>query len=159
MTDRPLSDFEIRMLENIEEHGWFALHVSDPEGHEANFSYSVGFTQSLGTPEFIIFGLPKDLRHQMLWSVFRQIKAGREVTPGERWQGLLEGFDCVGMAATDPELFTEYAISANWFWRHQGHAGHPEVIQLVWPGSKDGLFPWDDGCSPDVIAAQQKLWA
>ena len=108
MTDRPLNDFETRTLDNIATHGWSALHVFDPDGLGAEFSYSVGFT---------------------------------------------------GMAATDPELFTEYATSANWFWRHQGHTGHPDVIQLVWPGSKDGLFPWDDGCSPDVIAAQPRLWA
>ena len=159
MTDRPLNDFETRTLDNIATHGWSALHVFDPDGLGAEFSYSVGFTRTLGAPEFIVFGLPKDLRHYMLSEVFRQIKAGCTAAPGQRWHNLIEGFDCVGMAATDPELFTEYATSANWFWRHQGHTGHPDVIQLVWPGSKDGLFPWDDGCSPDVIAAQPRLWA
>jgi hypothetical protein len=59
------------MLENIDVHGWFALHVFDPEGLEPQFSYSVGFTQTLGTPEFVVFGLPKDLRHNILWEVFR----------------------------------------------------------------------------------------
>jgi hypothetical protein len=81
------------------------------------------------------------------------------VEPGQRWQELIEGFGCIGMAATDPKLFTEYATFANWFWRHKGHAGHPGVIQLVWPGSEDSLFPWEEGCSPDVIAAQPKLWS
>lgn len=77
------------------------------------FSYSSGFTKSLNKPEFIIFGLNKDLTHNMLWQVYHQLKAGAVPEDGMRWGGLLEGFDCISKKAIHPDLFKEYATSAN----------------------------------------------
>ncbi|MEL6324483.1 MAG: DUF4262 domain-containing protein, partial [Pseudomonadota bacterium] len=73
--------------------------------------------------------------------------------------GLLEGFDCVSVEADHPALFTEYATWSNWFWKTQGHDGHPPVYQIVWPGARDGLFPWEASCAEEVIAAQPQLWS
>lgn len=58
-----------------------------------------------------------------------------------------------------PDLFTEYATSANWFWNDQGQDGHPPVYQIAWPGARDGLFPWEEGCAEEVITAQPQLWS
>lgn len=78
---------------------------------------------------------------------------------GKRWSDLLEDFDCVTTEADHPDLFTEYATSADWFWRTQGRDGHPPVYQIVWPGAQQGLFPWEEDCAQDVITAQPKLWS
>ena len=125
MTRRELNQFEQNILSNVNKHGWHGLHVFDPEETSPNFSYSVGFPETLGAPEFIVFGLPHDLTHQMLWEVFKQIKAGAEPTHGRRWSDLLEGFDCISLTANHDSLFTEYLISSHWYWRHSGRDGSP----------------------------------
>ena len=135
-----------------------ATSVFDPEGINPDFTYSTGFTKTLGSPEVIVFGLDRKLMHSMIWNAFRDIQKGATLKDGGRWADLLEGFDCYVKRAEHAELFTEYAVSADWFWRHMGHEGHPEVFQIVWPGAQQGLFPWDEGCDPYVISQQPKLW-
>jgi len=152
------SEYETKLLANIEEHGWQLTYVFDPDGMEPDFGYSVGFTKSLASPEFIIFGLPRDLIHNMLWEIYRQVKRGLELKDGLRVQDLLEGFDCILRKADHKELYQEYLVSADWFWKDCGHVGHPEAYQIVWPGAQDGLFPWDDDCHESVIKAQTRLW-
>jgi hypothetical protein len=154
-----LTDFQKNILTNVEKHGWFATTVFDPEGKNPTFTYSIGFSKTLGAPEFIVFGLNNDLMHDMLWEVFHQIKAGAVPKSDMRWSNLIEGFDCVTQKAVHSELHKEYTASANWFWRHQGNSGHPEVYQLVWPGAQQGLFPWEEGCDSYVISQQTQLWA
>lgn len=158
MSGPEYNKFEKDMLAKIEEYGWFAMQVFDPDGKDEPFTYSIGLTQTLNSPELIVFGLPKALMHDMLWQVFRQIKAGASVEHGKRWADIIEGYECVTVEATHPDLFKEYATSANWFWKDRGNEGHPPVFQLVWPGTGHRLFPWDEGCSQDVIDAQPKLW-
>ena len=152
------SDYEQKLFSVVEEHGWQFTFVFDPEGLTPDFGYSVGFTTSLSAPEFIIFGLPRELTHNMLWEIYRQIENGAFPVDGMRWQNLLEGFDCISRRATHEKLHSEYTASANWFWQEKGNAGNPEVYQIVWPGAQQGLFPWDDGCVQDVIDAQPRLW-
>ena len=152
-----LTDYEKNVILNFEKHGWFATSVFDPDGNDPMFTYSTGFGKTLGTPEFIVFGLNKDLMHNMLWEVFHQIKAGAEPQDGMRWSDLLEGFDCFSKKACHPDLHKEYTCTANWFWRHDGNSCPLEVYQLVWPGAQQGLFPWEDGCDPYVISQQTQL--
>jgi len=152
------SDYEQKLFSVVEEHGWQFTFVFDPDGLNPDFGYSVGLATSLGAPEFIIFGLTRELMQAMVWEIYRQIEKGAVPTDGMRWQGVLEGFDCISRKATHKNLHSEYTVSADWFWRENGNAGNPEVYQLVWPGAQDGLFPWDDGCSQEVIDAQPSLW-
>tara|TARA_R110000787_G_scaffold4726_1_gene17817 strand:+ start:952 stop:1857 length:906 start_codon:yes stop_codon:yes gene_type:complete len=159
MTESEITPADQRILDDIARHGWHSCHVFDPELATPNFTYTVGFTQTLDAPEFIVFGLHRDEMHAMLSEVFRQIKAGRKVDGGQAWQGLSPDFDCIGKKAADEALFTLYMPVADGFWKHQGHRGHPAVVQLVWPGWLDGLYPWDEGCAANVIAAQPKLWS
>lgn len=151
-------DEERRVLESIEIHGWYAVHRFDPELKEPNFTYTVGFSKTLNAPEFIVFGLHRDSMHEILAGVFDQIKAGRKLMDNQVWTGLTEDFDCVGRKASDPDIFEKYAVMADWFWKRAGNQGHPALIQLVWPGLLDGLYPWDEGCREEVKTAQTKLW-
>ena len=154
-----LSEYETKLLANVEEHGWQASHVFDPDGNDPDFTYSVGFTKSLHMPEFIIFGLNRELMHNMLWEIYHQLKAGAVPEDGMRWQGLLEGFDCISKKADHPDLFKEYTTSANWLWKRQKRDGNPEIYQMVWPGAQQGLFPWEPDCDPYVISQQSALWS
>lgn len=158
MGKNELTDYERGIFANVEKHGWHSVHVFDPEGVAPGFSYSVGFPKTLAAPEFIVFGLPSKLMHNMLWGVFEQIKSGTQAEHGRRWSDLIEGFDCVSLIADHDHLFSEYLISSKWFWTQTGHTGVPPVMQLVWPGKLGGLFPWDPGCSELVMDVQPKLW-
>jgi len=153
-----LNDYEIKLLKNVEEHGWHATCVFDPDGNDPLFTYSTGFTKSLDKPEFIIFGLSKELMHDMLWEVYSQLEAGAVPQDGMRWQDLLEGTDCVSKKATHPDLLKEYTRSSKWLWNHQKRDGNPEIYQMVWPGAQQGLFPWEKNCDPYVITQQPALW-
>ncbi len=146
------------LLSNVDEHGWQFTFVFDNKTDNPDFGYSIGFPKTLNAPEFILFGLPRNLMHNMLWGIFRQIQNGETVHDGKRWKNLIEGFDCISRKADHSDLFTEYVLSSDWLWKENGNAGHPEVYQLVWPGSQQGLFPWEEGCSEQVIEAQTKLW-
>ncbi|PHS36366.1 MAG: hypothetical protein COA91_12265 [Robiginitomaculum sp.] len=152
------TDYEHKLFSMVDEHGWQCTYVFDSEGKQPDFAYSVGFTKSLNAPEFIVFGLPKNIMNHIIWEVFRQVKNGATPVDGMRWHGLLESFDCIIRKARHKDLYTEFTISANWFWRETGNTGNPEVYQIVWPGAQQGLFPWDDGCAQDVIDSQPHLW-
>ena len=154
-----LKDYEVEILKNVEKHGWHATTVFDPDGNNPDFTYSTGFTKSLNKPEFIVFGVNRELMHDMLWGIYDQMEAGAVPSDGMRWKGILEGFDCVSKKANHPDLFEKYTVSADWLWRYQEREGHPEIYQMVWPGAQQGLFPWDDDCNPYVIEQQSALWS
>jgi len=156
--DRPLTDYEQGLLDNIEEHDWSCTSVIDPEAEEPSFSYSIGLTSTLESPEFIVFGLPASLMHAMLSEIVRQLRDGLSVEDGSRVSGLLAGFDCVVRAVHPDNIVRDYLNSAIWYWNHTDHEGVPPVFQIVWPGAKDGLLPWDEGCSDIVREMQPPLW-
>lgn len=151
--------YEQNIVSNVETHGWFCASVFDPDGTDPAFSYSVGFARTLGCAEFIVAGLSGELMHAMLWKVFCQIKAGAVPADRKRWTGVLDGFECESRAVHPTNIDLNYLNSARWFWTEkEGRAPPLEAFQLVWPGARDGLFPWEEGCSAEVIAAQPPLW-
>lgn len=153
-----LTDYEQRIVDNIDEHGWFCVVVTDGDDAEA-FAYSVGFEQTLGSPECIVFGLPPDLMHSMLWNVFRQIRDGARLSNGRRWSGLLEGFDCITRPVHPSQITREHFNSALWHWGDPAERGRElTAFQLFWPGAVDGLFPWESGSSDGVRERQPLLY-
>lgn len=156
--DKPLSDYEQDILDNIEEHGWFCTSVFEEPGRSPAFSYSIGFTKTLNAPEFIIFGLPLKLMHSMLWEVFRQIRDGKVPEDNQRWSNLLEGFDCISRPVHSTNIVREYLNSAMWFWGDPAERGQLKAFQLVWPSATTGLFPWHANCAQEVRDCQPPLY-
>ena len=155
-----LNDYEQSVLDNIAKHGWFCVMVGcNYEDEGPSFAYTVGFEQTLSSPECIIFGLPLELMHSMLWEVFRQVREGAVLSDGRRLSGLIEGFDCVSREVDSSKIEREYFNSALWHWGDPVERGRPmRAFQLVWPGSKDGLFPWQSGCAQVVKDHQTALY-
>jgi len=158
MTD--LSEYERTLVKNIDEYGWQATHVFDPDGVNEAFSYSIGFRKSLNTADFIIFGLPKNLMHHILWEIYRRIDTGKTVRDGAEWEGLLEGdYTCVSRLVHSSHNLSNYFNSARWYYRYIGMPDDDlEFYQLFWPGAKIKKLPWEEGCHPDVITAQPLLY-
>lgn len=148
----PLDEDEALVLHNIERFGWHGEWVAAERG-QPQFVYSVGFPETLGVPEFIVFGLEHRVMHEMLWGVFRQIRAGAQPATGVRWPGLIPGvaFDCVSRPVHWSQLPNGHFGRAGW--RHVMRGGDIvafEGVQLFWPSRKEGLLPWENGC-PDVV--------
>ena len=64
----------------IEEHGWTAVYVGD-YSTAPTWTYTIGFDETLGQPEVIVFDIPQDSANALLWEVFTQIKEGRPSGP------------------------------------------------------------------------------
>ncbi len=135
------------------------LSVFDPEQKDPDFSYSIGFQESAGQPEVIVFTLSKPLRTNMINEIFRQmIEEGLELEDGLRIGGLIEGFDCIARHITSRNALNEHFGSAIWYHRSQRDFEINDAYQIVWPGAKQGLFPWEQGCAQDVIDDQPALY-
>lgn len=154
-----MDDYDKKMIQNIEEHGWQCSHIFDPDQKDPDFSYSVGFMKTLGCPEFIVFGLNKELMHSMLWKIFRDIESGVKPHEGQVWSNLLEGFDCIIREVNPDNIHMNYLNSAKWFWNtHLGNSEPVEAYQVVWPGAATGHFPWDDDCPQEITDMQPALY-
>ncbi|WP_331085818.1 DUF4262 domain-containing protein [Phenylobacterium sp.] len=69
----------------IEEHGWTAVYVGD-YSTAPTWTYTIGFDETLGQPEVIVFDIPQDSANALLWEVFAQIKDGRLILEdGKVW--------------------------------------------------------------------------
>ena len=155
---KDLTGYEKDILKNIEVHGWQYTFVFDPEGNNPNFGYSTGLPSSLGCPEFIVFGLSNELMHDMIWNVYDQIKSGEIISDGKVWDDIIANYQCVTKKVRDLTAFENYARSAKWHWNYTDQKNTLELYQIVWPGTKNRLFPWDKGCALDVIEMQPQLW-
>ncbi len=148
---------DAKVIEGVAADGWFGLHVaSDEQG--PGFSYSVGFWESVKAPEFIIFGLPHDVCHSILWSMYRQVREGLKPRDGLRVKGLIGGFDCV-LRPVHASQRREYFGYALWYQRQRlGNDVGLAAYQIFWPGKVQGLFPWEAGCDALVREDQPLLY-
>ncbi|MEM1051709.1 MAG: DUF4262 domain-containing protein [Pseudomonadota bacterium] len=153
-----LTDFEQRIVANVEKHGCHVMSVFDPDGELPEFTYSIGFPETVGQPEVIIFGLSSDIRHSMVNETLRLCRDGLVLEDGEQVSGLLEGHYCIAREVPSCAIDAEHFGSAIWFNRHIGHGGLARAFQIVWPGALNGLFPWDKGAGQEVIDAQPALY-
>ena len=153
-----LSAYERSLIDHVAKDGWYCLSVVGEEVGDT-FTYSVGFGNTLGSPECIIFGLPAKTSHSMLWEVFRQIRAGAVLSDGAKWSNLICGFDCVSKPVHPSQITKDHFNSALWFWRHTKVSETDlKAYQIFWPGSEDGLFPWDTGVAQIVRDYQPALY-
>ncbi len=157
-TDRALKDYEQEIVDYVESDGCFVTGVFDPEGDESNFSYSVGFPKSLGQSEVIVFGLTHSLMQQMISAIWKACNDGARLSEGAKFSGILDGFDVVTRLVDVKRIVPEFFNSAMWFHRREFGTEMAEAYQIVWPGAKQGLFPWEPGCDPYVIECQPALY-
>jgi hypothetical protein len=151
-------NYEQEIIDGVARDGWCCVIVTD--GNDASsFAYSVGFEATLGSPECIIFGLPPDLMHTVLGTVYDQIQDGARFTEGRRWQDLLQGFDCISRSVHPTQVTREHFNSARWHFGDARKRGRTlAAYQMFWPGALDGLFPWETGCSLMVRERQPALY-
>ncbi|WP_298196005.1 DUF4262 domain-containing protein [Novosphingobium sp.] len=154
MTERHGQVFDL-----VTGHGYCAMLISDPDSDEPDWGYSVGFPKSLGQGEVIVFGLSDDVHRHMICEVFAKCQGvGLRLTDGVRIDGLLQGFDVIARKVHVSNIHADHLRFAMWCSLFMCHQPLTEVYQLVWPSAATGLFPWEPGCHPDVIALQPALY-
>lgn len=145
--------------EAVEKHGSTVVHVTDTGVPDRTFSFSVGFEESVGQGEVLVYGLPKDLMYAVIMSLFEQCRdKGLELTDGLKVGELIEGFDCTLREINDPRALRAHFGWAIWY--HHTHRGEQvkRAFQIVWPDPKSKLFPWEEGCAKDVVNWQVALY-
>ena len=159
MVNSKISDaeYEAKIISNVEKFGCHVTTVFDPEGVEPSFTYSIGFTRSIGQGEVIVFGLSSNLMGFMINETLRQCRDGLRLAEGVRISGLLEDFDVVVRSIPQANITREHFNSALWFHRREFGTELEDAFQLVWPGAREGLFPWDDGSSCDAQPALYEI--
>lgn len=154
----PLDPAEQKCVDDIAEHGCHVIKVFDNEGDLPDFAYSVGLPVSVGQPEVLVYGLRLELMHSMINGIYRQCAEGLLLVDGLRIQGLIEGHDCIARRCIDLNAIEEHLGWALWYHHSQRDQEVEEFYQIVWPGAVDGLFPWEEGASQDVIDLQPALY-
>lgn len=55
-----------QIAEHIRRFGWHCLHVHPNRPDQKLFTYSIGFNQTYGSPEILVFGVGTDKAHALL---------------------------------------------------------------------------------------------
>jgi hypothetical protein len=136
--DEALDDGERNVIAGIREYGWFRHSIfGDEDG--PGFSYTTGFWVTAAFPEIIVFSLKSDIIHDILWDVFRNVKAGRPPAMGVATSDIFVNLPAM-LLPVSKRFYADYLGWDRWF-----HAGDEfPCLQLVWP-DREGVFPWQHG--------------
>ena len=137
---KPLDARDQNFLDIIDEHGWHVMHVT-PDDEAPGFTYSTGIFRLTGRPELIVFGLPGDVAHFVLNEYGNRANAGEALAPGDFCEGFLDGHQVTFLSVEDEGQIRRHATWTDWFYDRQPFP----LLQLVYPDSKSGAFPWQPG--------------
>jgi hypothetical protein len=105
---------------------------------EIPFSYSTAGFESYGAPEVIVSGLGADLSKTMINIFMDRWKAGERFVINWPYEDFLDGFPVIFLEASEASK-KQNACFADWYYEREDFP----LWQLVWPGAKHGLFPWE----------------
>ena len=139
-----------RISDNIRAHGWHCLHVFPTKEDQDQFSYSIGFAESYGAPEVLIFGLAREKAHGLLNECAQLLKSGHTILPGIEDANVLAGDYTVVFKSVRPECFGEYLGTALRYYQ-----GKPFGAVVMFLPDRQHCFPWQPGY--DHIPAGEPL--
>lgn len=129
--------FEENVKQKIEEFGWTGVGVFPTEEDDiCPFTYTVGFTE-LDQPEVIIYGIPNDQAHMLLWRVYDLLEKGFIFEEGELYEDIFDKEYKATFRAVPGD-----GIPANV--ARVIYGDKVKLLQLVWPDDA-GYYPWEGG--------------
>lgn len=127
--------------DNIQEHGWQFQYVFDAKGEKENFAYSIGFEETFGHPEIMIFGLKQETMHTILANLATEIRSGRHFEENIKTSNVLSGDFEVLFKNIKQEFLPQYAGIATEYY------GRPfRLMIMFWPDKFNSL-PTDEACT------------
>src|SRR5690606_16769752 len=139
-----------RISDNIRECGWHCLHVFPTKEGQDKFSYSIGFRESYGAPEVLIFGLEREKAHALLNECAQLLKGGHTIVPGVEDGNVLAGDYKVVFKAVRSDSFGEYLGTALRYYQ-----GKPFSAMIMFLPDRQNRFSWQAGY--DDIPAEESL--
>jgi hypothetical protein len=133
---------EQKLVDNVAVHGWHCIHIL-AEGEHVAYSFTVGLFHSYGHPELIIFGLAREVAHDILTIAADAARSGSPIDLTQPTDAFLKNGHCE-FAKVPASAYREHVGSALWYYETKPFP----LYQIVWP-SKTGNFPWE----PEVSAA------
>ncbi len=115
--------------DDIEEHGWHVLSVFGKG--VPNFSYTVGFTETLNHPEIIMSGLDSKLAHFLLNDIGNLIRGGKSFNDGDLSDQVLKNYSVKFQSVSEDNIL-EYFRAANAYYGERKF----KALQCVWPNSQ-----------------------
>jgi len=145
---------DMKFLEIIDKFQWHVMSVAPRigEGGES-FSYSTGLFMRFKHPEIILFGLDPDISQQIINGIGKIVEAGK---PFEMNRDYADVFADEVMCRFRPVLaahYREYVGWSLWFYEQELFP----LFQCFWP-DKNGRYPWEKECHPDVAGCQPLLY-
>lgn len=148
-----------KLIADVGTHGLHVVGVFDDRepGDNAplDFSYSVGLYASYDQPEVLLMGLGFERSRTIINSVGEFVKSGESIECDRAYDDFLDGLN-IFFRPINKENYREYLGYALWFYQSLKQRPFP-AVQLVWP-NREGLFPWDQGCSKEYQDMQVRLW-
>ncbi len=151
------SDYEKKLIKNVEEYGFQTTSVTDTEDENASFTYSIGLLTSTIKAEIIVCGLNNKIRQSMISDIVKQCKSGFILRDGCEIDDLLIGHKCIAKRV-HPTHIDQYLLSAIWYNKKILNLNLNDVFQVFWPVAQSGQFPWEDDCDPAIIEMQPLLY-
>lgn len=133
-----MSDDKIKS--HIEDYGWHCCYVFDLEGVKPEFSYTIGFEKTFNHPEIIVFGLDRNVAHQILSDIACDIADGVKLQTDIKLSNVIGGDYQVMFKEVDDNAFDKYLGQAVDFYNRQFKAW-----ALLWP-DKNKVLPIEEGC-------------
>jgi len=137
-------NLDMDIKENIEKHGWQFQFVFDAKGENPDFSYSIGFEESFGHPEVMIFGLKRETMHTVLADLAHDIKKGSFFKPNVRIKDVISGGFDVLFKPLKKDKYPEYAGIATEYYNKPFR-----LLVMFWP-DKNNILPTDQNCELTV---------
>ncbi|MEW5687450.1 MAG: DUF4262 domain-containing protein [Pseudomonadota bacterium] len=144
----------------IAKHGWTGIYVGD-YASAPTWTYSIGFQQSLGGPEIVVFDVPQDFANGILWTAYEELKSGKlALEDGQRWHADEEEKPLVWRKVHP----TQIEGGPGWFGlanaRRLAQTGTTfdfEAYQLVL-SDEIGKLPWEEGYDERLRPRQPALY-
>jgi hypothetical protein len=116
-------------------------HVEEGYVEEGYFEeplliHLIGLFHSYQHPELVIYGLRREVAHQVLSNAVEGLPHGRRLDLAKSTDELLVGYSCC-FIEVPKSAYHEHVGWARWYY---GGDDFP-LYQVMWP-SRDGYFPW-----------------
>ena len=145
---------DAKFLEIIDKFQWHVMSVApriDEEGE--SFSYSTGLYMRFKHPEIILFGLDRDTSQHIINDIGKTIEAGNTYELDRDYADMFAHEVKCRFRPVLPAHYKEYVGWSLWFYEQQPFP----LVQCFWP-DKDGHYPWEKECHPEVASCQPLLY-